>query len=105
MLTGFIRIGRSEFPSAPIDEDSYERILACLRVLDRMDDGAIRDVFTKDCKAAYVRILREQERVAQEAAERASQDAIGVQVDDAIVFRQFQRRDGGDIDEVAERLY
>ncbi|KAI8057845.1 adaptin N terminal region-domain-containing protein [Syncephalis plumigaleata] len=98
ILTGFIRIGRSEFPSSPIDEDSYERILTCLRVLDRMEDEVMQKVFTHDCKHAYVRILQEQERIEKEKKKQDSNN-VAVQADDLITFRQFHKREGGDADE------
>jgi coatomer subunit beta len=100
ILTGFIRIGRSEFPSSPIDEDSYERILTCLRVLDRMKDGVMQEIFTRDCKHAYVRILQEQERIEKEKKKQDSNN-VTIQADDLITFRQFHKREGGDADEVS----
>ena len=37
-MTGMIRLGQSTFVSYPIDEDSYDRILSCIRALEHMDD-------------------------------------------------------------------
>ena len=102
ILTGFIRIGRSEFPSSPIDEDSYERILTGLRVLDRMEDGVMQHVFTRDCKQAYVRILQEHERIEKGKKKKQGSQDVVVQADDLITFLQFHKREGGDADEVSE---
>ncbi|TPX48675.1 hypothetical protein SeMB42_g02914 [Synchytrium endobioticum] len=38
IMTSIIRVGRSEFPSSPIDEDSHDRIMACLRLLSSITD-------------------------------------------------------------------
>jgi coatomer subunit beta len=57
IMTSMIRIGQSDFVSIPLDEDSYDRMLSCLRVLGNLDRDVI-DIFVKDCKAVYANMVQ-----------------------------------------------
>ncbi|RKO85232.1 adaptin N terminal region-domain-containing protein [Blyttiomyces helicus] len=62
IMTSIIRIGRSEFPTSPIDEDSHDRIAACLRVLSAVPfDQALKEVFLADCRHAFSQLLQAEE--------------------------------------------
>ncbi|CAG8532070.1 11588_t:CDS:10 [Diversispora eburnea] len=91
IMSSVIRVGQSQFVTTPIDEDSYDRIMSCLHVLERLSlDNSIKKVFLQDTKAAYSRIKR---TAAKKAKDKSS---VSVQIDDLISFRQFSKRNVGD---------
>ncbi|KAJ2820672.1 coatomer subunit beta, partial [Coemansia erecta] len=88
IMAGIIRIGQSTFVTTPIDEDSYDRVLACIRALEYMDEDAdvLAEAFIDDTQSAFARLVKgEVTRVAEE--ERKQNDENAVQVDDGIEFR------------------
>jgi coatomer subunit beta len=91
IITGIVRIGRSPFPSTPIDEDSTDRIMICLRVLDGSANDKVHTIFTENCKAAFAKMVEESESKSQQAKEQSK--ANQSQVHDLIVFRQFAQED------------
>ncbi|CAG8443026.1 1048_t:CDS:10 [Acaulospora colombiana] len=96
IMASIIRVGQSQFVSTPIDEDSYDRIMSCLHVLEQLSiDASIKNVFLQDTKKAYTRIVEDEEkRTAVKKAKDKS--TVAVQVDDLISFRQFSKRNLGD---------
>ncbi|KAI8808805.1 adaptin N terminal region-domain-containing protein [Cladochytrium replicatum] len=96
IMTSIIRVGRSEFPTSPIDEDSHDRIMACLRVLASVPaEGVLREVFVEECHKAYALLVQEEQKKEQKnkAAEAVRKGkAVKVQVDDAIVFRHLKSK-------------
>lgn len=62
ILASVIRVGQSKFVTVPIDEDSNERIMSCIQTLSDLDkQPAIQQVFLKDTKAAYSKMILAQE--------------------------------------------
>ncbi len=62
IMTSTIRVGQSKFCSAPIDEDSNERILNCIQTLSELDvKPVVHNVFLSDTKAAYSKMVAAQE--------------------------------------------
>ena len=62
IMTSVIRIGQSKFVTIPIDEDSQERIMNCIETLsDSKIKEPAEEVFLKDTKAAYSKMLHAQE--------------------------------------------
>ncbi|PKC13486.1 putative SEC26-coatomer complex beta chain of secretory pathway vesicles [Rhizophagus irregularis] len=96
IMASIIRVGQSQFASNPIDEDSYDRIMSCLHILEQIStDYSIKSVFLHDTRAAFARIVEAEEK--RTAAKKAKdKSAATVQVDDLIVFRQFSKRNIGD---------
>lgn len=92
MMTSIIRVGQSKFVSVPIDEDSQERIMNCIRVLSEMSlNKSVNEIFLLDTKAAYAKMVATEEKKAQEKREKESK-TTAVQVDDVLTFRQFSKR-------------
>lgn len=61
-MTSVIRVGQSKFVTIPIDEDSQERIMNCLQTLSELEiQEKAEEVFLKDTKEAYSKMLRAQE--------------------------------------------
>lgn len=100
IMTSIIRIGRSEFVSSPIDEDSNDRIQLCLKTLGTVGgDGILTQVFLEDTRKAFTQLVAaEEDKAAKKKA--ADKKAAEVQVDDVITFRQLKSKkalaDGAD---------
>lgn len=92
IMTSIVRIGRSEFVSSPIDEDSSDRIQLCLRTLGTIGgDGMLRTVFLEDTRKAFSQLVAaEEDKAAKKKA--ADKKAAEVQVDDVITFRQLKSK-------------
>jgi len=62
IMVSAIRVGQSKFVTVPIDEDSNERIMNCIQTLSDLDkESTIQEVFLKDTKAAYSKMIAAQE--------------------------------------------
>ena len=62
IMTSIIRVGQSKFVSAQIDEDSQERIMNCIQTLsDLKIKEPAEEIFLKDTKAAYSKLITAQE--------------------------------------------
>ena len=62
IMTSTIRVGQSKFSSAPIDEDSNERILNCIQTLSELEvKPVVHNIFLSDTKAAYSKMVAAQE--------------------------------------------
>ncbi|KIK68837.1 hypothetical protein GYMLUDRAFT_34829 [Collybiopsis luxurians FD-317 M1] len=116
IMTSIIRVGHAKSSPAPgapvvqIDEDSTERIMNCIQTLSELtggaraesritaEDTAIKEIFLKDTKKAFERMIGAQEKRAAEKREAdSSRKAAVVQVDDLLSFRQFSKK-GADQD-------
>lgn len=113
MMTSVVRVGQSKFAAQPIDEDSEERIMTCVQTLatassptptgNLIDAGNTNgvsneseeatEVFLRDTKDAYAKMVAASERKAAEAAAKDSK-SVKVQPDDCISFRQFSKKAG-----------
>lgn len=103
IMTSILRIGQSKFVAFEIDEDSYDRIMQDLRVVGTADNKVIDTVYLQDTREVYSKQLQaEDKRLADAKAE--SEASVQVQVDDAIVFRQFSKKSGGAADEYDQDL-
>lgn len=97
-MTSLIRVGQSQFVSAPIDEDSQERISTCLQSLAAFEpksaeEGEVRDMFLKDTQVAYSKMVAHEEKKAAEKRAKESKKDI-VQADDVVAFRMFKKAGG-----------
>ena len=62
VMVSVIRVGQSKFVTVPIDEDSNERIVNCIQTLSDLDkEPAVQEIFLKDTKAAYSKMIAAQE--------------------------------------------
>jgi len=62
IMTSVIRVGQSKFSAVPIDEDSQERIMNCVQTLAQLTTPpAVNDIFLKDTKAAYAKMVATEE--------------------------------------------
>ncbi|QIX02410.1 hypothetical protein AMS68_007927 [Peltaster fructicola] len=99
IMISIVRAGQSQFVKAPIDEDSVDRIMSCVRSLAEFAQK-------RDLEAAFLEDTRKafRDMVQVEEKKRAEKDALlksktAIQVDDVVSIRQFSKKtllDGAD---------
>ncbi|KAI9722383.1 MAG: hypothetical protein M1812_001855 [Candelaria pacifica] len=96
IMISIIRVGQSQFVKAPIDEDSVDRIMSCVRSLAEFAERKeLETVFLDDTRKAFRAMVQveEKKRAAKEAVERSR---TAVQVDDVVAIRQLTKKAAGD---------
>jgi coatomer subunit beta len=96
IMISIIRVGQSQFVKAPIDEDSVDRIMSCVRSLAEFaEKKELETVFLEDTHKAFRAMVQveEKKRAAKEAVEKAK---TAVQVDDVVNIRQLAKKNAGD---------
>ncbi len=56
--TSILRLGLSRFPSVPIDQDTYERIMLCIRVLSK-PDASMEVILSKSSGEAFSGFMKQ----------------------------------------------
>lgn len=99
ILVSILRVGESSLVTKKIDEDSADRILACIKFLtDDEDSQLIAQGFLEDTKDAYkAQIQGEQSKKSEAEAKNFHENAE--QIDDAVLFRQFEKTNSSAIGE------
>ncbi|KAK3318901.1 adaptin N terminal region-domain-containing protein [Apodospora peruviana] len=96
IMISIIRVGQSKFVKAPIDEDSVDRIMSCVRSLAEFSEHKeLETVYLDDTRKAFRAMVQveEKKRAAKEAYEKAK---TAVQVDDVVSIRQLSKKNVGD---------
>ncbi len=122
IMSSILHVGQSKFVTMPIDPDSADRIWNCIRTIgEAMSNGEpVEDVFLRDTKAAYSKMILAQEVLhslsslvailsvlsQKKAAEKKGKDTkkTVVQVDDLLAFRQFSKKGADDVFDVSRFL-
>ncbi|OQD70210.1 hypothetical protein PENDEC_c025G00442 [Penicillium decumbens] len=92
IMISILRVGQSHFVKAPIDEDSVDRVMTCVRSLAEFSEKKdLETTFLEDTRKAFRAMVQveDKKRAAQEAVEKAK---TAVQIDDAIPIRQFAKK-------------
>lgn len=92
IMISIMRVGQSHFVKAPIDEDSVDRVMTCVRSLAEFSEKKdLETTFLEDTRKAFRAMVQveDKKRAAQEAVEKAK---TAVQIDDAIPIRQFTKK-------------
>lgn len=101
IMISILRVGQSQFVKAPIDEDSVDRIMSCVRSLAEFaEKKELENVWLDDTRKAFRAMVQveEKKRAAKEAYEKAKS---AVQVDDVVDIRQLSKKNTTDgLDEV-----
>ncbi|RAL65153.1 hypothetical protein DID88_001259 [Monilinia fructigena] len=74
IMISIIRVGQSQFVKAPIDEDSVDRIMSCVRSLAEVaQNKQLESAFLEDTRKAFRDMVQieEKKRAAKEAVEKA----------------------------------
>jgi len=96
IMISIIRAGQSKFVKQPIDEDSVDRIMSCIRSLSEFaEEKELQTVFLEDTAKAFRAMVQFEEgkRADQEAVEKSKSAS---QVDDVIPLRQLVKKGGAD---------
>ncbi|KAI1179361.1 Coatomer, beta subunit [Nemania sp. FL0916] len=96
IMISIIRVGQSQFVKAPIDEDSVDRIMSCVRSLAEFSNNKqLESVFLDDTRKAFRAMVQveEKKRAAKEAFEKAK---TAIQVDDVVQIRQLSKKNQGE---------
>lgn len=102
IMISIVRVGQSQFVKAPIDEDSVDRIMSCVRSLAEFaQKKELESVFLEDTRKAFRDMVQveEQKRAAKEAAEKSK---TAIQVDDVVQIRQLAKKNASDGPDEAE---
>ncbi|RLV95548.1 Coatomer subunit beta [Spathaspora sp. JA1] len=91
IMVSILRVGESKLVSKRIDEDSSDRILSYIKILnDETDIDVIETGFLEDTKDAFRAQITSSELKKQQALAKDFHDNAE-QVDDSIVFRQLDK--------------
>lgn len=104
IMISILRVGQSQFVKAPIDEDSVDRIMSCVRSLAEFSGKReLESVWLDDTRKAFRAMVQadEKKRAAKEASEKAK---FAVQVDDVVQIRQLSKKNTTDVDEINQDL-
>ncbi|KAK2750311.1 coatomer subunit beta [Myotisia sp. PD_48] len=100
IMISIIRVGQSQFVNTPIDEDSVDRIMSCVRALAEFaQHQELGASFLQDTKQAFRAMVQveKRKRDAKEAVEKAK---TAVQVDDSISIRQLAKKSSEEENEI-----
>ncbi|KAI3775770.1 hypothetical protein L1987_45523 [Smallanthus sonchifolius] len=92
IIVSMLQLGQSSFLPHPIDNDSYDRIVLCLRLLCNPDEQ-MRKIWLQSCRECFVQMLAEKQlREAEEI--KAKAQVSHAQPDDLIDFYHLKSRKG-----------
>ena len=96
IMISIIRVGQSQFVKTPIDEDSMDRIMSCVRSLAEFSERKeLETSFLDDTRKAFRAMVQvEEKKRAEKAAVEKAKTAI--QVDDVFSIRQLTKKGAGD---------
>jgi coatomer subunit beta len=92
IMISIVRAGQSQFVKAPIDEDSIDRIMSCVRSLAEFaKQKDLETAFLQDTRKAFSDMVQveEKKRAEKDAATKAKS---AIQVDDVVSFRQLSKK-------------
>lgn len=96
IMISIIRAGQSQFVKHPIDEDSIDRIMSCVRSLAEFaQKRELENAFLDDTRKAFKDMVNVEEK------KRAEKDAVAkarnaIQVDDVVSIRQLSKKNAVD---------
>ncbi|KAK3390806.1 adaptin N terminal region-domain-containing protein [Podospora didyma] len=102
IMISIIRVGQSQFVKAPIDEDSVDRIMSCVRSLAEFKEHSkLETVYLEDTRKAFKAMVQVEDKKRQdkEAYEKAK---TAVQVDDVVAIRQLSKKNASDGNDTVE---
>lgn len=92
IMVSMLQLGQSSYFPHPIDNDSYDRIVLCIRLLCNTGDE-IRKIWLQSCRLSFVKILTDKQfRETEEI--KAKAQISHAQPDDLIDFYHLKSRKG-----------
>ncbi|PVV03239.1 hypothetical protein BB560_002296 [Smittium megazygosporum] len=93
VMIGIIRIGQSTFVSSPIDDDSYDRILSCIRAIEYKDEDSLdlENAFLTESYSAFARIVEQHDARQKKNLKQENQVSDNL-FDTPLEFRLLQSK-------------
>ncbi|EXC28841.1 Coatomer subunit beta-1 [Morus notabilis] len=92
IMVSMLQLGQSWVLPQPIDNDSHDRIVLCIRLLCNTGD-VVRKIWLQSCRESFVKMLADKQR--REAEEiKAKAQISNAQPDDLIDFYHLKSRKG-----------
>ncbi|CAL5358743.1 unnamed protein product [Camellia sinensis] len=92
IMASMLQLGQSSFLPHPIDNDSYDRILLCIRLLCNTGDD-VRKIWLQSCRESFVKMLSDKQLRETEEI-KAKAQISHAQPDDLIDFYHLKSRKG-----------
>ncbi|KAL3536033.1 hypothetical protein ACH5RR_004494 [Cinchona calisaya] len=92
IMVSMLQLGQSSVLPHPIDNDSYERIVLCIRLLCNTGDE-VRKIWLKSCRESFVKMLSDKQLRETEEIKSKAQISHS-QPDDLIDFYHLKSRRG-----------
>ncbi|KAG8045246.1 hypothetical protein GUJ93_ZPchr0008g13481 [Zizania palustris] len=92
IMTSMLQLGQSSYLPHPIDNDSYDRIVLCVRLLCNTGDD-IRKIWLQSCRQSFAKMLAEKQFWETEEM-KAKAQVFHAQPDDLIDFYHLKSRRG-----------
>src|SRR5271155_3394351 len=101
IMISIVRVGQSQFVKAPIDEDSVDRIMSCVRSLAEFSERKeLETSFLDDTRKAFRAMVQAEEKKRADKA-AVEKQKTAVQVDDVFSIRQLAKKSASQgIDEI-----
>ncbi|XP_061355948.1 coatomer subunit beta-1-like [Gastrolobium bilobum] len=92
IMVSMLQLGQSSILPHPIDSDSYDRIVLCIRLLCNTGDD-IRKIWLQSCRQSFVKMLADKQHRETEEI-KAKAQISNAQPDDLIDFYHLKSRKG-----------
>lgn len=92
IMVSMLQLGQSSVLSHPIDNDSHDRIVLCIRLLCNTGDY-VRNIWLQSCRQSFVKMLSEKQLRETEEL-KAKAQVSHAQPDDLIDFYHLKSRKG-----------
>ncbi|XP_057454030.1 coatomer subunit beta-1-like [Lotus japonicus] len=92
IMVSMLQLGQSSVLPHPIDSDSHDRIVLCIRLLCNTGDE-IRKIWLQSCRESFVKMLADKQRRETEEI-KAKAQISNAQPDDLIDFYHLKSRKG-----------
>lgn len=103
IMVSMLQLGQSSYLPHPIDNDSYDRVVLCIRLLCNTGDE-IRKIWLQSCRQSFVKMLADKQfHETQEI--KAKAQISHAQPDDLIDFYHLKSRKGMSQLELEDEVY
>ncbi|XP_021911480.1 coatomer subunit beta-1-like [Carica papaya] len=92
IMVSILQLGQSSLFSHPIDNDSHDRIVLCIRLLCNTGDE-MRKIWMRSCRESFVKMLLDKQRRESEEIKAKAQTSHA-QPDDLVDFYHLKSRKG-----------
>ncbi|KAF7063669.1 hypothetical protein CFC21_070171 [Triticum aestivum] len=96
IMVSMLRLGKSSYLPHPIDIDSYDRIVFCVRLLCSTDDDHSRKVWLLSCRQSFANMIIAGKKFRQNEKMKVQAQSSLTYPDDSIDFYHLESRRGLD---------